>query len=320
MKTTMKAVQVLAKGEPMRLVEVPIPQPDDGQVLIRVEACGICHGDSKVIEGWASEYPRIPGHEVVGTIEKLGKNISKWEVGQRVGIGWHGGHGHTTALSIDGGYAEYMVAYEDGLILIPEGITSEEAAPLLCAGETVFSALHNSRARMGDLIAVSGVGGLGHLAVQYARKAGFRVAAISRGEEKKELVMRLGAHLYINSDNEDIVQALQAQGGAKVILATAPSAKAISPLIGGLDRDGELIVAAVSDEPLGWSAMDFLKGPNAVKGTFTDINEMEAAVRFSMLTDVRPIIEIFPLERAKEAYEKMMAAKTHFRAVLKINA
>ena len=206
------------------------------------------------------------------------------------------------------------------MILIPEGITSEEAAPLLCAGETVFSALHNSRARMGDLIAVSGVGGLGHLAVQYARKAGFRVAAISRGEEKKELVMRLGAHLYINSDNEDIVQALQAQGGAKVILATAPSAKAISPLIGGLDRDGELIVAAVSDEPLGWSAMDFLKGPNAVKGTFTDINEMEAAVRFSMLTDVRPIIEIFPLERAKEAYEKMMAAKTHFRAVLKINA
>ncbi len=318
MKTTMKAVQVLAKGEPMRLVEVPIPQPEEGQVLIRVEACGICHGDSKVIEGWASEYPRIPGHEVVGTIEKLGKNISKWEVGQRVGIGWHGGHGHTTALSIDGGYAEYMVAYEDGLILIPEGITSEEAAPLLCAGETVFSALHNSRARMGDLIAVSGVGGLGHLAVQYARKAGFRVAAISRGEEKKELVMRLGAHLYINSDNEDIVQALQAQGGAKVILATAPSAKAISPLIGGLDRDGELIVAAVSDEPLGWSAMDFLKGPNAVKGTFTDINEMEAAVRFSMLTDVRPIIEIFPLERAKEAYEKMMAAKTHFRAVLKI--
>lgn len=320
MKTTMKAVQVLAKGEPMRLVEVPIPQPEEGQVLIRVEACGICHGDSKVIEGWASEYPRIPGHEVVGTIEKLGKNISKWEVGQRVGIGWHGGHGHTTALSIDGGYAEYMVAYEDGLILIPEGITSEEAAPLLCAGETVFSALHNSRARMGDLIAVSGVGGLGHLAVQYARKAGFRVAVISRGEEKKELVMRLGAHLYINSDNENIVQALQAQGGAKVILATAPSAKAISPLIGGLDRDGELIVAAVSDEPLGWSAMDFLKGPNAVKGTFTDINEMEAAVRFSMLTDVRPIIEIFPLERAKEAYEKMMAAKTHFRAVLKINA
>lgn len=319
MKTTMKAVQVAAKGEPMRLVEIPVPQPNDDQVLIKVEACGICHGDSKVIEGWASEYPRIPGHEVVGTIAEVGKNVSRWHIGQRVGIGWHGGHGHTTALSTDGGYAEYMVAYEDGIILIPDGITSEEAAPLLCAGETVFSALHNSRARMGDLIAVSGVGGLGHLAIQYARKAGFRVAAISRGEEKKELAFQLGAHLYINSDNEDVAQALQKNGGAKAIIATAPSAKVMTPLIGGLAHDGELIIAAVSDETLGWSAMDFLKGPNAVKGTFTDINEMEAAIRFSILTDVRPMIEIFPLEKAKEAYEKMMAAKTHFRAVLKIN-
>lgn len=319
MKTTMKAVQVAAKGEPMRLVEIPVPQPNDDQVLIKVEACGICHGDSKVIEGWASEYPRIPGHEVVGTIAEVGKNVSRWHIGQRVGIGWHGGHGHTTALSTDGGYAEYMVAYEDGIILIPNGITSEEAAPLLCAGETVFSALHNSRARMGDLIAVSGVGGLGHLAIQYARKAGFRVAAISRGEEKKELAFQLGAHLYINSDNEDVAQALQKNGGAKAIIATAPSAKVMTPLIGGLAHDGELIIAAVSDETLGWSAMDFLKGPNAVKGTFTDINEMEAAIRFSILTDVRPMIEIFPLEKAKEAYEKMMAAKTHFRAVLKIN-
>lgn len=319
MKTTMKAVQVSAKGEPMRLVEIPVPQPNDDQVLIKVEACGICHGDSKVIEGWASEYPRIPGHEVVGTIAEVGKNVSRWHIGQRVGIGWHGGHGHTTALSTDGGYAEYMVAYEDGIILIPDGITSEEAAPLLCAGETVFSALHNSRARMGDLIAVSGVGGLGHLAIQYARKAGFRVAAISRGEEKKELAFQLGAHLYINSDNEDVAQALQKNGGAKAIIATAPSAKVMTPLIGGLAHDGELIIAAVSDETLGWSAMDFLKGPNAVKGTFTDINEMEAAIRFSILTDVRPMIEIFPLEKAKEAYEKMMAAKTHFRAVLKIN-
>lgn len=318
MNSTMRAIQVLAKGEPMRLVEIPIPQPGEGQVLISVEACGICHGDSKVIEGWASEYPRIPGHEVVGTIVKLGNNVSKWSVGQRVGIGWHGGHGHTTALSIDGGYAEYMVAYEDGLILIPEGIMSEEVAPLLCAGETVFSALHNSRARMGDFIAVSGIGGLGHLAVQYARKAGFRVAAISRGEEKRELALSLGAHIYIDSEKENVQEALQAHGGAKVIIATAPSPKVISSLIGGLGRDGELIIAAVSDEPLNWSAMDFLKGPNAVKGTFTDINEMEAAVRFSILTDVRPMIEVFPLEQAKEAYKKMMNAKTHFRAVLKI--
>lgn len=314
----MRAVQVLAKGEPMTLVEIPVPAPGAGQVLLKVEACGICHGDSKIIEGWASEYPRIPGHEIVGIVEKLGEGVSNWKVGQRVGIGWHGGHGHTTALTTDGGYAEYMVAYEDGLISIPDEISSEEAAPLLCAGETVFSALHNSKARMGDLIAVSGIGGLGHLAVQYARKAGFKVAAISRGDEKKDLAVKLGTHIYIDSEKEDVAQVLQSNGGAKAIIATAPNPKAISPLIGGLCKDGELIIAAVSDEPLSWSAMDFLKGPNCVKGTFTDINEMEAAIKFSVLTDVRPMIEVFPLERAREAYEKMMAAKTHFRAVIKM--
>lgn len=178
---TMRAIQVAAKGEPMTLVEIPIPQPGKGQVLLKVEACGICHGDSKVIEGAASSYPRIPGHEVVGIVDKLGEEVSQWKVGQRVGIGWHGGHGHTTALTTDGGYAEYMVAYEDGLIAIPDEITAEEAAPLLCAGETTFSALHNSSARPGDLVAISGVGGLGHLAIQYAKKAGYEVVAISRG-------------------------------------------------------------------------------------------------------------------------------------------
>lgn len=316
---TMKAVQVAAKGEQMKLVEIPIPQPGEGQVFLKVEACGICHGDSKVIEGAASSYPRIPGHEVVGIVDRVGTGVTKWKVGQRVGIGWHGGHGHTTALTTDGGYAQYMVAYEDGLISIPDDISSEEAAPILCAGETVFSALHNSKARQGDLVAISGVGGLGHLAIQYAKKSGYQVAAISRGSEKEELSRALGAHYYIDSDKEDVAEALQNLGGAKVILATAPSAKAINPLIRGLGADGELIVAAVSDEKLDWSAMDFLMGPNAVKGTFTDIHEMEAAVRFSILTDVRPMIEVFPLEQAREAYEKMMAAKTHFRAVLKMS-
>lgn len=315
----MKAVQVAAKGEPMKLVEIPIPQPEEGQVLLRVEACGICHGDSKVIEGAASSYPRIPGHEVVGIVDKLGKGATKWKVGQRVGIGWHGGHGHTTALTTDGGYAEYMVAYEYGLILIPDEITAEEAAPLLCAGETTFSALHNSKARIGDLVAVSGIGGLGHLAVQYAKKAGYEVVAISRGADKEQLAKELGAHHYIDSDKENIAESLKALGGAQVILATAPNAEVISSLIGGLAMGGELIIAAVNDEPLNWSAMDFLIGTNTVKGTFTDINEMEAAVRFSILTDVRPMIEVFPLEQAREAYEKMMAAKTHFSAVLRIS-
>lgn len=312
----MRAIQVAAKGEPMKLVEISVPEPNESQVLLKVEACGICHGDSKVIEGAASSYPRIPGHEVVGVIDKLGAGVTKWKVGQRVGIGWHGGHGHTTALTTDGGYAEYMLAYEDGLILIPNEITAEEAAPLLCAGETTFSALHNSKARLGDLVAISGIGGLGHLAIQYAKKAGYEVVAISRGADKEPLAKELGAHHYIDSEKENPAETLKALGGAKVILATAPNAEVISSLMGGLGIDGELIIAAVNEEPLNWSAMDFLMGPNTVKGTFTDINEMEAAVRFSILTDVRPMIEVFPLEKAREAYEKMMAAKTHFRAVL----
>ncbi|WP_350316427.1 alcohol dehydrogenase catalytic domain-containing protein [Pectobacterium aroidearum] len=318
--TKMKAVQVLAKGEPMSLVEIDIPVPQEGQVLIRVEACGVCHGDAKVSEGMSSSFPRIPGHEVVGIVEKSGPGASKWKTGQRVGVGWHGGHGHTMALTIDGGYAQYMVAYEDGLILIPDELSSTEAAPLLCAGETVFSALRNSKARPGDLVAISGVGGLGHLAIQYAKKSGFRTVAISRGKDKEALSRDLGAHHFIDTDIVNPAEALKELGGAKVIIATAPVAKAINPLIKGLGKDGELIIAAVSDEKLDWSAMDFLMGPNAVKGTFTDINEMEATIKFSVLTDVRPMIEVFPLERAKEAFEKMMAAKTHFRAVLSMTA
>ena len=309
----MKAIQVAAKGEPMKLVEIPVPTPNEEQVLIKVEACGVCHGDAKVIEGVASSYPRIPGHEVVGIVETNGK---KWAKGQRVGIGWHGGHGHTTALTTDGGYAEYMVVYEDGLISIPDEISPEEAAPLLCAGETTFSALHNSKARIGDLIAVSGIGGLGHLAVQYAKKAGFEVAAISRGTDKEELAKKLGAHHYIDTEKENAAEALQSLGGAKAIIATAPNPKTISALMGGLCNDGELIIAAVSEEQLNWSAMDFLMSGGSVKGTFTDINELDATIKFSVLSDVRPMIEVFPLEQAYEAYQKMMAAKTHFRAVI----
>ena len=309
----MKAIQVAAKGEPMKLVEIPVPTPNEEQVLIKVEACGVCHGDAKVIEGAASSYPRIPGHEVVGIVETNGK---KWAEGQRVGIGWHGGHGHTTALTTDGGYAEYMVVYEDGLISIPDEISPEEAAPLLCAGETTFSALHNSKARIGDLIAVSGIGGLGHLAVQYAKKAGFEVAAISRGTDKEELAKKLGAHHYIDTEKENAAEALQSLGGAKAIIATAPNPKTISALMGGLCKDGELIIAAVSEEQLNWSAMDFLMSGGSVKGTFTDINELDATIKFSVLSDVRPMIEVFPLEQAYEAYQKMMAAKTHFRAVI----
>ncbi|AVK51453.1 alcohol dehydrogenase [Clostridium sp. MF28] len=280
----------------------------------------MCNGDSRAIEGGAPEYPRIPGHEVIGIVEELGVGSTKFEIGQRVGVGWNGGHNHVTGLTIDGGYAEYMLVYEEGLSSIPSDLSSLEAAPLMCAGETTFSALKNSKARLGDIVAIQGIGGLGHLAIQYAKKAGFRTVAISRGSDKEKLARQLGAYYYIDSEKEEPSQALQRLGGAKVILATAPNAKAISSLINGLGSDGELIIIAGSEEPLELSAMDFLKGPNTVRGSFTGhAKEITEAIRFSVLTDVRPMIETFPLERASEAYDKMKSASTRFRAVLNIS-
>ncbi|NUU61237.1 alcohol dehydrogenase catalytic domain-containing protein [Paenibacillus agri] len=317
---TMKAMQIPAKGDKMQCVEVPVPQPEADQVLLRVEACGVCNGDALAIRGAASQYPRIPGHEVIGIVEALGTDVTKWKIGQRVGIGWHGGHAQVTGLTMDGGYAEYMVAYEDSLSSIPDGLTALEAAPLMCAGETTFTALRNSKARPGDLVAILGIGGLGHLAVQYAHKAGFNTVAISRGPDKEALVRGLGAHHYIDSDTENPAQALQALGGAKVILATAPNAKAISALLGGLSSDSELIIVAGSGKPLEWSAMDFLKGPHTVRGSFTGhAPEVEQAIKFSVLTDVRPMIETFPLERAGEAFDRVMNAEARFRPVLHIS-
>jgi len=316
----MKAIQVPGKGEKMQLVEVPVPRPSVGQVLLRVEACGVCNGDSVAIRGAASAYPRIPGHEVIGIVEELGPGSVKWGIGQRVGIGWHGTHQHVTGLTIDGGYAEYMVVFEEGLVHIPNEISSYEAAPLMCAGETTFSALRDSKARAGDLVAIAGIGGLGHLAIQYAKKSGFQTVAISRGGDKERLARELGAHYYVDSEQEDPAKKLKALGGAKVILVTAPNGKFISSLINGLGLDGELIIVAGSGETLELSAMDFLKGPHSVRGSFTgQAKEVEAAVRFSVLTDVRPMVEVFALEQANEAYDKMLSAKTRFRAVLGIS-
>lgn len=316
----MKAMQIPFKGEKMKLVEIPVPQPREGQVLLRVEACGVCHGDSRTIRGGAPEYPRIPGHEVIGIVEELGTGSTKWKIGERAGIGYHGGDNHVTGLTLDGGFAEYMVAYENSLSSIPNELSTLEAAPLMCAGETTFSALRNSKARPGDLVAIQGLGGLGHLAVQYAKKAGFLTVAISRGSAKEELIRQLGAHHYIDSEKEDSAQALQALGGAKVILATAPNSKAISSLINGLGSDSELIIIAGTENQLELSARDFLKGPNTVRGSFTgQAKEIQRAVNFSVLTDVRPMVEVFPLERANEAYDKMMASSTRFRAVLNIS-
>ncbi|WP_337993915.1 zinc-binding dehydrogenase [Paenibacillus sp. KACC 21273] len=319
MMNMMRAMQVGNKGEPLTLVELPIPRPNKNQVLVRIEACGVCNGDSTTIKGAAPHYPRIPGHEVIGVIEEIGSESDRWKPGQRVGTGWHAENNHVNGLTVDGGYAEYMIIAEDHLVQIPDELSSEEAAPLMCAGETTFSALRNSIARSGDLVAVVGIGGLGHLALQYAKKSGYETVAISRGNHKKELAQKLGAHHYIDSEQSDPAKELKKLGGAKVILATAPNPALISSMIHGLTKKGELIVVAGSGKPLDLSTMDFLRGSYTIKGSFTGYaEEIKNAIRFSVLTEVRPQIEVFPLERAQEAYHKMITAQTQFRAVLKM--
>jgi propanol-preferring alcohol dehydrogenase len=320
--TMMKAIQISIRGGQLELVERPVPTPAEDQVLLRVEACGVCHGELVAIEGHfpQMQYPRIPGHEVIGVIEALGGGVKNWAIGQRIGVGWNGGHNQVTGLSIDGGYAEYMVAYEDGLARIPDGLSALEAAPLMCAGITTFGALRNSLAKPGDLVVIQGIGGLGHLAIQYAKKAGFHTVAVSRGREKELLARQLGAHHYIDTAKEDAAQALQTMGGAKVILATAPNGQAISSLFDGLGPSGELIIVAGSGEQLDISPSKFLDGRRTIRGwTAGHAKDSEETIRFSVLTDVHPMIEIYPLERATEAFESMMSASARFRAVLHIS-
>jgi propanol-preferring alcohol dehydrogenase len=317
----MKAIQIPRRGGQFELVERPIPEPQAEQVLLRVEACGVCHGENVAIEGHMPgvQYPRIPGHEVIGVIEKLGPNVSGWKVGQRVGVGWDGGHGQVTGLTVDGGYAEYTVAFSDALVVIPEGLGAVEAAPLMCAGVTTFTALKHSKARMGDVVAIQGIGGLGHLAIQYARRAGFRTVAISRGKQKEALARQLGAHHYIDTDTEDPAKALKALGGAKVVIATAPNAKAITAVLGGLAMGGEVVIVAGSGEKMEISPVQLL-GRFGVRGWVAEgPRDTDETVRFSVLTQVQPLVETFPLEKASEAYAHMMKADVRFRAVLKIS-
>jgi alcohol dehydrogenase, propanol-preferring len=315
----MRAVQIPYRGGPLELVEREIPEPGNGQVQIRVEACGVCHGEVVAIEGHhpAMNYPRIPGHEVIGVIEKLGPNVEGWYPGQRVGVGWNGGHKQVTGLTIDGGYADYMLAYADGLAKVPDGLSITEAAPLMCAGVTTFGALKNSKARPGDTVVIQGIGGLGHLAIQYARKSGFHTIAVSRGEDKKALALELGAHVYIDAVSENPAEVLKEMGGANVILATAPSGKAISELFHGLGESGELIVVAGSGEALDLSPVQFLNGRKTLRGwTAGHAKDSEETIHFSVLTDIHPIVEAYPLEKAQEAFDRMMSAQARFRAVL----
>src|SRR5712672_1509137 len=335
MNGTYKAVEVSAPGV-LRVVERQVSEPGAGQVRIRVEACGICHTDAATVTGIypGLKLPRVPGHEVVGRIEALGNGVSRWKIGQRVGVGLIAGEdgvcepcrrGDTvncqnpvvSGVTADGGYAEVMIAEARALSLVPDELTSAEAAPLLCAGVTTYNALRNAGLRGGDLVAVQGIGGLGHLGVQFARHMGFRTVAIGRGGEKEKLAKDLGAHVYIDTAVEDAAVALQRLGGARAVLATAPSGDAMGPLVSGLGTRGKLIVVSVPQEPMQLSAFPLVFGGRSIYGSLAGTAiETEDALAFSVLENIRPMIETVPLERAAEAYDRMMKGKARFRMVL----
>ena len=334
--TKMKVVQVPAAGADFQIVERDIPEPGAGHVRIKVEACGICHSDELTKEGhWPGiQYPRVPGHEVAGVIDALGSGVSAWKQGQRVGVGWHGGHDNTcpqcrrgdfincrnqkiAGISYDGGYQEYMIAPVEALAAIPESLNAAEAGPLLCAGITTFNALRHSGAHPGDLVAVLGVGGLGHLGVQFASKFGYKVAAIGRGSEDAPLAKKLGASFYIDSRAESAAEALQRQGGAQVILATAPSSKAMSDVINGLAPNGKLMVVGAGADPIQVTPVQLILGTRAIQGWASGTPaDSEDTLRFAELSGVRPMIETYPLEKAAEAYARMMSGRAEFRVVL----
>lgn len=321
MKKTMRAMQMKSSESQLELVEIPIPVPTANQVLIEIETCGICHGDAVTIEGNAPEYPRIPGHEVVGTIADVGELVKDWKLGDRVGIGFHAGKGKINGLNVDGGYAEYMVANAANIVSIPDDIKSEEASPLMCAGETTFSALFNSLAKPGDLVAIQGLGGLGHLAIQYADKFSYETVAISRSDDKKTLIQSLGANHYINSSQSSIVDELQSLGGARIILLTTPTVNNIRELLKGLKKDGQIIIVSASKEKMDISPSDLFKKQASIKSTFTaDKQAIDKMLRFSMVKRVKPVVEVFKLEEALLAYNKMKAGDIQFRAVLKIKS
>jgi D-arabinose 1-dehydrogenase-like Zn-dependent alcohol dehydrogenase len=332
----MRVVQVARKGGPFELVEREVPQPKPGEVRIKVQACGVCHSDSFAKEGLSPSvaYPIVPGHEIAGVIDAVGAAVIGWSVGTRVGVGWFGGHCgrcepcrrgdlvdcrnlRIPGITCDGGYAEAMVAPADALAVIPDELSAADAAPLLCAGVTTYNALRQSGARPGDLVAILGVGGLGHLGVQFAAKMGFRTVAIARGRDKEPLARRLGAHVYLDSQSQDVAAELTALGGARTILATVTSGKAMGAVIPGLAVRGKLVVVGAGMDPIEVSALDLIGGSRTVTGhaSGTSIDSQDT-LAFSALSGVRPTIETMPLERAAEAYDKMMRNAARFRMVL----
>ncbi|HTJ62165.1 MAG TPA: alcohol dehydrogenase [Alphaproteobacteria bacterium] len=332
----MRAVQVKAANGDFELVERDIPEPGKRHVRIKVQACGVCHSDSFTKEGIypGLTFPRVPGHEVVGMIDAVGQDVPEWKPGQRVGVGWHGGHcghcnscrhgdfitcatGQVPGISYDGGYADYMIAPFEALASVPAELAAEDAAPLLCAGITTFNALRNSGLRAGDLVAILGIGGLGHLAVQFAAKMGCRTVAIARGADKEPLARKLGAQIYIDSKTQDVAAELTRLGGAKVVLATVTNAQAMSATVAGLGVDGRLIVLGAAMEPVEVPPFAVIGARRGVVGwpSGTSI-ESEETMAFSVLAGIRPMIETMPLERAAEAYAKMMSGDARFRMVL----
>jgi D-arabinose 1-dehydrogenase-like Zn-dependent alcohol dehydrogenase len=332
----MRVAQVpYAKG-PFELVERDIPEPLTGKVRVKVQACGVCHSDSVTKDGLfpGIEYPRVPGHEIIGTVDAVGPGVAGWQHGQRVGVGWHGGNcGYcdncrngdafacenealVTGISHDGGYAEYMIAPATALARVPDDLSSVEGAPLMCAGITTFNALRNSNARPGEVVAVLGIGGLGHLGVQFAVKLGFKTVAIARGADKAPLAHELGAHHYIDSQAEDPAAALQKLGGAKVILATATSGAAMSAVQGGLAPRGTLLIVGVP-ESLDINPLPLILGSRSVQGWYSGTSiDSQQTLAFSVLTGVRSMNEIYPFARVAEAYERMMSGEARFRVVL----
>jgi D-arabinose 1-dehydrogenase-like Zn-dependent alcohol dehydrogenase len=332
----MKAAQIPRPGADFEIVEREIPKPGAGQVRIKVQACGVCHSDMLTKEGmWPGiEYPRVPGHEVAGIIDEVGAGVSEWKEGQRAGVGWHGGHDGTclqcrrgdfgncqklkvAGVSYDGGYQQYMVAPAEAVVAIPESLSNVEAAPLLCAGITTYNALRHSGAMPGDLVAVLGIGGLGHLGIQFASKFGYRVAAVGRGSESGALAKKLGASVYIDNSATNAAEALQKLGGAQVILATAPSSKAMAEVIDGLAPNGKLMVVGASADPIAVTPVQLITGSRSLQGWASGTPaDAEDTLRFAELTGVRPMIETYPLEKAAEAYARMMSGNAQFRVVL----
>jgi D-arabinose 1-dehydrogenase-like Zn-dependent alcohol dehydrogenase len=332
----MKVAQVSKPGGDFEVVEREIPTPGAGQVRIKVQACGVCHSDVLTKEGLLPgiQYPRVPGHEVAGVIDEVGSGVSSWKTGQRVGVGWHGGHDNTcrecrrgdfrncrnekiTGISYDGGYQEYMLAPIEALAAMPDTLKDAEAAPLLCAGITTYNALRHSGALPGDLVAVQGIGGLGHLGIQFAAKFGYNVAAIGRGAENAMLAKKLGSHVYIDSASTNAAEALQKLGGAQVILATAPSSKAMSQLIDGLGPNGKFLVVGAAFDPIEVTPSQLIFGSKTIQGWASGTPaDSEDTLRFAELSGVRPMIETYPLEKAAEAYARMMSGKAQFRVVL----